>query len=385
MVEFLLYSEVNIICIVVFGIIAVNTVTSEFNLEIKSKALSAYIWFTILFYILDILGILVKTLTLNIPHIINYVLDASYFLSFANSTYLWFIYSEALHSRPFFSNKKKRFLAITPVIVLFILLFVSYFNGCLFSFDVSGKYQRGPLFFLQALISFSYLIITTLRCAFIYTKTVSPAKKTELLCFSAYTLILIFSGILQFIVISFPILIIGNTLSVLIMYINSLRRMISLDPLTEIPNRRNFMHKLLEETKLIKPDKDLYFMFADVDSFKEINDRYGHDEGDRVLKEFSYLLKSVCSENDCFCCRYGGDEFAVLQLVNKGEDFKLPQTIEEEIIKRQIKINGSTELSVSIGFSLFKSGLDDAQSLIFKADKEMYKIKKSKISKHSNK
>ena len=84
-----------------------------------------------------------------------------------------------------------------------------------------------------------------------------------------------------------PVLSVGIVISYLLAYINLLERLISLDPLTGISNRREFLQRLEDDIKSLKANEDLYFLFIDIDSFKNINDTEGHNEGDRVLKEIA--------------------------------------------------------------------------------------------------
>mgnify|MGYP002737656633 CR=1 FL=1 len=65
---------------------------------------------------------------------------------------------------------------------------------------------------------------------------------------------------------------------------------------------------------------DVYLLMMDADGFKQINDRYGHVEGDHALQVISAALKEVCSASGGFIARYGGDEFVVLQKATAEQD-----------------------------------------------------------------
>lgn len=64
---------------------------------------------------------------------------------------------------------------------------------------------------------------------------------------------------------------------------------------------------------LFRNQRFLHSNITDIDSFKNINDFYGHNEGDNALLIVSSALKDFCRRNDCFCGRYGGDEFVIYQ------------------------------------------------------------------------
>ena len=70
--------------------------------------------------------------------------------------------------------------------------------------------------------------------------------------------------------------------------------------------------ELNNRIKHLKKDKVLYFLFMDIDSFKETNDLYGHRDGDKVLQVVADALRSACLAEDGFCARYGGDEFLLI-------------------------------------------------------------------------
>ncbi|OVX06080.1 hypothetical protein BME42_05115 [Klebsiella pneumoniae] len=79
------------------------------------------------------------------------------------------------------------------------------------------------------------------------------------------------------------------------------------DPLTGLYNRRGF-EKMYES---ISSGKQVNIIAIDIDHFKQVNDRFGHDAGDKVLQELATLLKEICREND-FICRFGGEEFVIV-------------------------------------------------------------------------
>lgn len=379
MKEFLLCFEVNIVCIIVLAIIRFNIKYSEYSPGRRPRVMTRLIYSTVGFYVLDILGGYVRLYLPNPNGVIVYVLSAAYFLLFAISAYVWFFYSEILHNKDFFDKKRSHILLAIPLFALVVLFTVSYFNGCLFSVNEQGEYKRGPLFVLQAVVSFAYILIAGIRCAYFARKNKKSSNYYDLVTFATYSVFTVICGILQFSVGEFPIMIIGDTLSILMLYLHYLRNMISLDPLTQIPNRRKLLYQTMEAEKSLRPDEDLYFMFIDVDEFKKINDKYGHIEGDRVLGDVSRVIRKFCKRNNGFCGRYGGDEFAVVQKLNRFCEFDSPEQIDALFKEKGLKTKDGTPITVSIGYA--KSALEDeVGDLVFRADKNMYKAKNSKNS-----
>ncbi len=92
-----------------------------------------------------------------------------------------------------------------------------------------------------------------------------------------------------------------------------LERLVSLDALTEIPNRRRFDEVLEREwDRMRRDERPLSLIFIDVDFFKKFNDGYGHAVGDVCLKRVAGALRDIARHNGDFVARYGGEEFAVV-------------------------------------------------------------------------
>jgi len=156
-----------------------------------------------------------------------------------------------------------------------------------------------------------------------------------------------------------------------------LREMALYDHLTNIGNRY-----LLEEraTASIKKAHDkgqhIAFLFIDLNDFKQINDQYGHDKGDKVLIEATERVRRNIRASD-FVARLGGDEFVVM-LENYSLD-KIQVNLIESIqtsLNKNIEIDGSTiELRASIGTAVYPHDGDNLQALLRTADISMYKQK----------
>jgi len=151
------------------------------------------------------------------------------------------------------------------------------------------------------------------------------------------------------------------------------------DFLTELPNRKYFQEILSREIALAEgKNKILAVAFIDLDDFKQINDSYGHDTGDRFLCEVAVRLKAVLRNTDIIS-RQGGDEFALLLTdIKEKEDvtvivgkifkaFEIPVNID----------NNELRIQASIGISIFPNDGNDIKNLLKKADAAMYVAKKS--------
>ncbi|MBU2530559.1 MAG: sensor domain-containing diguanylate cyclase [Elusimicrobia bacterium] len=152
------------------------------------------------------------------------------------------------------------------------------------------------------------------------------------------------------------------------------------DELTKLPLRRYFQERFQEEFYRAERFKQpMALIWADVDYFKEINDTYGHQIGDKVLKEIGRVIMANLRKID-FPCRYGGDEIIVLSPQATGEEAKgLAKRLSDEIKDIRIPVAFSKEefvkISMSIGISTFPHDANTGEVLLQKADEALYWVK----------
>lgn len=149
------------------------------------------------------------------------------------------------------------------------------------------------------------------------------------------------------------------------------------DFLTQTPTRLLLQDRASQAFKQAKRQhSSVIVMFLDVDHFKCINDRYGHDIGDRVLIELTQRLRTALRTTDTVC-RYGGDEFVLLlPLCNNQRDVasiagKLLQAVNQPMPFE----NCTLQLAISIGVSMYPVHGDTLLELVQQADHAMYQAK----------
>lgn len=149
------------------------------------------------------------------------------------------------------------------------------------------------------------------------------------------------------------------------------------DELTGLYNRRGFLTSAIHQLKLAhRQDEDVLLLFCDVDNLKQINDSFGHHEGDQALIRAAAALKATFRDSDVLA-RLGGDEFAVL-----ASDASIPsrQAIVPRIEDSLKKANAAQtryKLSFSIGVARFDPQTPvSLGDLMARADQDMYSYKK---------
>lgn len=157
-----------------------------------------------------------------------------------------------------------------------------------------------------------------------------------------------------------------------------LARQASQDPLTGLANRARFGSHLdaLSERRRAEPGTDAV-LFVDLDHFKPVNDEFGHQTGDELLRHIARRLEECVRETDVVC-RLGGDEFAVL-LVD-CDTATATATVERLLteIRRPVVLDqGVVALDASIGIALSERRVDNAEQLVREADQAMYRAKRA--------
>jgi diguanylate cyclase (GGDEF)-like protein len=146
------------------------------------------------------------------------------------------------------------------------------------------------------------------------------------------------------------------------------------DELTGIFNRK----KVMEDISLLLLDKNEKFavLFVDLDKFKSINDKFGHEAGDTVLKNVAMRLKGIIGEKDIIS-RIGGDEFIIIlrYLESAEQAEKVAQAIVTEMNVVFTLKNRRFLVGASIGISIYPEHGTTADVLINKADLAMYQVK----------
>ena len=164
-------------------------------------------------------------------------------------------------------------------------------------------------------------------------------------------------------------------------YINYSDSLVSIDPLTKIPNRNGLIRYLTERMK--KEDTNNLYVFAvDIDDLDSINANYGRSEGDRALIVTANALKKFRNEaHKCYASRYYSDEFVIVSDIETEEELELFTEHVRNYISNAAITNGlAYYLRVSIGYSHYEkySRTETITGLIEEADKAMTENKEQR-------
>ncbi len=153
---------------------------------------------------------------------------------------------------------------------------------------------------------------------------------------------------------------------------------ITIDALTQVNNRYQlgkYSEELFANFDPAKGDK-IYVAVCDMNSFKQINDKYGHEEGDRALVTAANALKSACAGTNAFLARYGGDEFTIIV---QSKDDSVMKGIRDKV---DAYLAGASEglpyeLAISIGIAERYDETEAFERVFRRADAELYRLKET--------
>ena len=271
------------------------------------------------------------------------------------SSFLWSLYADYQIHRDE-SHIKKLFVPLAiPLLINLILALLSAFWGFSFVIDQNNIYKRGSLFYLMVSICYFYLLYSFI---YIIAKRKSVERKTyiPLLLFALPPFI---GGIVQSLFYGISIVWNCMTISIFIIFINIQNSQLYTDALTGLYNRRQFDNYIQECFRNCDEGVMFGIIMADLDSFKKINDSWGHISGDAALVEAGKILKNSFKKEDIIC-RYGGDEFIVVSKVNGRAELS---NMVEKLKTNTNKYNKNNDLPYSINFSVGFDILDCKSSM----------------------
>ncbi|MBR1507271.1 MAG: diguanylate cyclase [Eubacterium sp.] len=371
----ILYLELNLASVIIVGIVYHKT--TGISKMVAQRNFVMAILAEIVFFLSDTAFVLSVRGIIPYSRTIVMIEKSIYFFSTTIMCFFWFVYFEYMQESPFVQNRKRVLWSSSLVWIMGILLVINIFTGILFYVDGSGVYTRGPLFLVQYFLSYVYVVFSCTRALVGIFDKKKISKRRVLISLAHFPIAPAAAGILQFIYPGLPLACVALSLSTLVLYLNWVDTMISVDPLTKLSNRKMlsffFNHWLTNESE----PADLYLMILDANKFKSINDTYGHLEGDAALIRIAEALTIGCRAHKkrTNIIRYGGDEFMILVWANDISAINLLKTsiaTELERLNREAAVPYDLTLSVGVAKATSSISLKD---LVAKADEELYKEK----------
>ncbi len=310
---------------------------------------------------------------------LSFLANAIYHIFTGVVSYLWFLYSESKQKSRTVTTKCGLVLTIIPLLLTIFFIVGSVEHKWIFYITDDGTYHRGNHYFFLVVVCCSYIFITAIKAFFKAFKKENYINKHSYLALASFVIYPAVAMVLQIIFVGSPMISAGIVLAVLSVYINSREQLISIDPMTGL-NNKTHMEKYLDQKMKNKTDnKELIVFIMDLDYFKNINDKFGHVEGDQAIILAGETLKEIVNKTSYFACRYGGDEFVIVAETPK--DFKPKEflkEINELLAENARKASKQYTLHFSVGYKRYSPEFTNVPSFIQAADEGLYMIKNSR-------
>jgi diguanylate cyclase (GGDEF)-like protein len=364
------------ICLCVFSEVLLISVGFSEHFDKHQRSLSSklyviMLWVTVVLLISDVLSRLDGTAFAAYPVLNAFGNFVSFFFN-PLLPILWFLY---VHNQVFCNdNETKKLIPLFSVYLVInaLLTVASQFNGWYYYFDSNQIYHRGILFILPAVFDQGLMVVSFLLLIW-NRKRIEPKYFSALLFFDILPTLCVALQV-AFYGISFSLS--GIAIALTVIYINTQNQRMNLDYLTGVYNRKQLDFYIYDQIKRSTLTKTFSAILIDLDNFKQINDRLGHQVGDDALKETVALLKQCVHSSD-FIARFGGDEFYIILGISDGDLLlKVVEKIRHSI--REFNKCGSRpyELGLSMGYCVYDAGeqisVDEFEA---KIDRLMYSNK----------
>ena len=293
--------------------------------------------------------------------------------------YEWFSYVEYETNAAGMESSLYQMLSRIPLFAIIVFVASSPFTHYVFYYDSEGGFRRGPFYTLILGTAFLYLVYAFFHVLVKLIRTRSRSERDLCFLLLSFLLFPFAAGIIDVLIPRIPVFEMLSLLGIVIIYVNLQQAQIKVDALTGLGNRRAVQGELGDRLGAASEEEPVIFFMSDVDRFKEINDRYGHAEGDRALRIVAGVFGKIAAETGADAARWGGDEFVLAgsrrrvgdpRIMIRRMDQELARAVRDEALPYGI--------TMSTGYAVCASKntkLDDATK---EADRMLYEAKKNR-------
>lgn len=374
----LLYSDSVIFCFLVLCVILYKAIKKR-DLRKPWRAFIAIVITTLVVQLAELLWGLGENGYFKFSITWNYIINEAYFIFTTIDSYLCFYYAQTILETKASKSRMYRMICEIPLFEITVFIALTFWTKMVFYIDETNHYHRGEYTPVHYVISYGYILICLIQTVGAIRNKENFQRRKE------YKNIFYFIGItglfccLQLFVEGIPLVSMGMTAGILLVYLNSEEMLISIDNLTQLSNRNQLYKHLGAKMQGDHDSKNLYLVLIDVDYFKGINDKYGHVEGDNALKRVADALRKACDDRKTMVCRFGGDEFIIVCDDMKEREVKALISRAGEILAQlNFDAKAPYHLTMSMGYAKCTSQIKYIPEFIEAADQELYKIKRAR-------
>lgn len=375
---FFFYTEANIVCMVILAIMLLND-------RLHSTRQEKQLWFNrtivahILYFISDIAWAAVLSGQLPKTRFLAALFNFTNYVLLSLLAYEWFMYMAAAENMAMVKNRRKRAVCFLPMGISILVMVIAYIAAP--AFWISESVELNDLYYVLMIAAPAIYLLAAFILSMRNAKKADSDDRLLYRLIGIYPLGILGFGLIQTFALNAPLFCFGCTVMMLFFYIQNMQTQVSVDALTQL-NNKGQINRYLARTNY-RENVRIFVMMIDIDRFKQINDTYGHAEGDRALVIVSDALKMIDDhiKMPVFIGRYGGDEFTVcVQDPTESEDLpeRIAEILREELEKEQQEHHLAYELRISIGWDVLRDGDDTMEACIVRADEKLYENKRAK-------
>lgn len=372
------YSEVNLICIVIVLLFTNQIRYKSDHYSSENRTFKLLMWSTIVMCVSDMVAGICRGKLFPGARAVIEISNLMFYEALSLVSFLWmvFVFTKLKMIK---IRVREMFLWSIPLVAVSIALFTNPLTGFFFTIDENNLYTRNIGVYVHWLVSWFYLLTTTVILIYKSIREQNKKKRGTILPLLSFVIAPAAAALIQMLFYGVTCSQVGITISIVVVSLTEQNNQILTDALTGLSNRYGF-EKYWERDMLHRAEARLFLMMIDINNFKQVNDKFGHLEGDRALADVADAVRQSCDEVTAklFVCRYGGDEFLVA-----GGDCQPEEIMDLKLrIRQKLEEKNSREhypyvLSVSMGTADgFCSDSDDLDHLLRMADEAMYDEKK---------
>jgi len=306
---------------------------------------------------------------------LSMILHMGLFITSPILTLCWYLMIRKMILPNLKMSKGRWVLVFVPLFLNLVICFLTPFFGWVFYLDDANVYHRGILWFGAMAFTYFYILISIIMVL----QKRNKIMKEEFGLMLLSTVLPIIGAVLQSAF--YGVLAMWSTVAfaLIIFYLFLQQRLVHLDKLTGAWNWESFDYYISQR---LRTTPNLHFgaIYFDLDQLKEINDRYGHLEGDEALKAACKVIKSVLRPSDIIA-RLGGDEFIVIV---ESDSRDIVQDVNASISQAFFEYNQTNtkpyHLEISSGLDIYSEEYSSFTQFFHHIDKLMYENKNDKRS-----
>ena len=358
-----------LICILVLGFILYKLSNRDGT---SDRLFRLAVWGTLLYCIMDFLWVYVNSSPNGSLRRLNLIINAWGDIQVVQMAFCWMLYVQRRLQPMRRYRQRERLLYALPLLVEIGLALLSIKTGWYFSVDANNACTHGSWHFIHFIIAYGYVLASFVQPLLKALRENDYARKQEYWILTSFVVLPLLGGTVEACYPDWPATGPAVMLSLAWIYVRMQEHQVSVDALTQLNNRwrlRTYLSQVFQDNR----DKSqVYLIMIDVDSFKRINDVYGHITGDVALKQVAARLSKICAGRRCFLARYGGDEFVIVY------DGIRISVLMEELAEKIPMTDDVTAVTLSFGYAKYDERYTTIEDWLAVADEHMYVNKQAK-------